>query len=328
MALRMVEIALPSERAEEVEALIKGDESVQRFWHDTADEGRCLFKALMEAKHAEPLMDELERRFAEAGLFRLAVLPVEATLPRLEEKPAEDGAKTAARVSREELYADIAESARFTRIFAAMTVLSAVVAAMGLTRDNTAVVIGAMVIAPLLGPNVGLALATALGDVALGRRALQTNVSGVALALAVSLGLGMLLSIDPATPELASRTEIHFADIALALASGVAGVLAFTSGASSALVGVMVAVALMPPLVTVGLLIGAGHFEPAAGAAMLLAANVISVNLAGVATFLVQGVRPRVWFEAEKAKRAVRYAIVAWALLLGLLALMIYTSAN
>ena len=124
-------------------------------------------------------------------------------------------------------------------------------------------------------------------------------------------------------PRLNVATHLGFSDLILALAAGTAGTLAFTSELPGAVIGVMVAVALMPPLVAFGMLLGAGEAALALGALMLTAANVICVNLAGVATFLVQGVEPRTWWEAEKAKRATRRATALWAFLLALLALIL-----
>lgn len=90
-------------------------------------------------------------------------------------------------------------------------------------------------------------------------------------------------------------------DIALALAAGSAGALAFTTGVPAVVVGVMVAVALLPPLVVTGLLAGSGHFDRAVSAFILVTANVTCLNLAAVGTFLMQKVRPRTWWEAERA---------------------------
>jgi uncharacterized hydrophobic protein (TIGR00341 family) len=129
--------------------------------------------------------------------------------------------------------------------------------------------------------------------------------------------------VNPQTPEIFSRTEVGLSDIVLALASGAAGALAFTSGLSAALIGVMVAVALLPPLVTLGLLVGAGEFRMALGAMLLFLTNIICVNLAGVATFLFQGIRPLSWWEAAKAKKATYYAIVLWAFLLTVLIIVV-----
>ena len=136
---------------------------------------------------------------------------------------------------------------------------------------------------------------------------------------------GALLPIDLQSGELQSRAgAIHPYDLVLALASGAAGALTFTTGAGSALIGVMVAVALLPPLITAGIYAGAG-FPMTAGSAMLLfCANLICVNLSAVATFLLQGIRPRSWWEDKQAKRMSRRALLAWTLLLLLLMLVIY----
>ena len=141
----------------------------------------------------------------------------------------------------------------------AMVALSTVVAAIGLSHNSVAVIIGAMVIAPLLGPNVALSLGITLGDLSLLRQGLLTALAGIAAALALSVIIGVLLDVDPTLSEMASRTRVGLGDIVVALASGSAGALAFTTGVSATLIGVMVAVALLPPLVTSGLLLGGGH---------------------------------------------------------------------
>jgi uncharacterized hydrophobic protein (TIGR00341 family) len=173
-----------------------------------------------------------------------------------------------------------------------------------------------MVIAPLLGPNVALSLATTLGDGNLARTALKASAAGIGLALALSFGVGYFLDVDPSIREIASRTDVGLSDIALALAAGAAGALAFTSGVSATLVGVMVAVALLPPLVTCGLLLGSQFLQLAGEALLLFLTNFIAINLSGVVCFLLQGVSPRDWWEADKAKKAVRKAMLLWFTLL------------
>jgi len=159
----------------------------------------------------------------------------------------------------------------------------------------------AMVIAPALGPNVALSLGTTLGDGDLSRRALKTIFVGSLWAFVFSALIGILLEVNPQIPEIFTRTEVNFGDIALALSAGSAAVLSLSSGLVSALIGVMVAVALLPPLVTMGMLVGAGQWELAIGSLQLFLVNFICVNLAGVITFLFQGVRPLTWWEANRA---------------------------
>jgi uncharacterized hydrophobic protein (TIGR00341 family) len=307
------------------------DLSAGRTWVTATPEGKTHVRLLADASDTEGLVDDIGIRFASDGDFRLFMLPVEASLPRPKKKEEEaseeqGGEKKPApppqRVSREELYADLTEGLGINWQFMVMVALAAIVAAVGLYRDSATVIIAAMVIAPLLKPNLALALGTTLGDLDLIRTSVRVNLAGMLLGLALALGFGWLLPVDPATPEIALRAVVGPGDILLAGASGVAAALSVTTAASSALIGVMVAVALMPPLVVVGLLLGAGYPGQAAGAAELLAVNVVCVNLAGVATFLVQKIVPNRYWEVERARNATRRAVVLWAGLL--LVLVVY----
>jgi uncharacterized hydrophobic protein (TIGR00341 family) len=271
----------------------------------------------------------LEKRYTGAEGNRVVILPVEATLPRAEAEPeaaseqlpAEE--KSSERIGREELYEDIKNGARLSRVYMAMVVLSTIVAAIGLNQNSAAIIIGAMVIAPLLGPNVAMSLGTTLGDLSLLRHGFVTALLGIAMAFALSVIIGVLLNVNPTSSEIVSRTWVSFGDIAVALASGSAGALAFTTGVSATLIGVMVAVALLPPLVTTGLLLGGGHPALATGALSLFLVNLICINLAGVTTFLVQGIKPTSWWEKDRAVKATRIAIALSVTLLAVLVAII-----
>ncbi len=321
--MRQIEIVVPSEARGRIEEALEG-QPVLDAWTVDLGGGRLLTKALIETEKTEALLDRIEKAGAGLSPFRVVLLPVEGTIPRPPDPEPSPAAAPALRVSRAELYADVEKSARVTWVFLTLVVLSSVVAAVGLVRDNGAVLIGAMVIAPLLGPNVALSLATTLGDLRLAGRAVRASAAGMALALAFSVIVGTTFPFDPSVEEIRSRTDAGPSDILLALASGAAGALAFTTGAPASLIGVMVAVALLPPLVACGMLLGGGRPDLAGGAALLLATNVVCVNLAGVATFLLQGIRPARWWEAERARRGTRTALLLWTLALALLALLVY----
>ncbi len=330
MALRLMEMFLPEKNSSEVSALL-GEHEHLDIWHDRLD-GQILVRLLLPAEETEAVLDNLERHFSGVDGFRIILLPVEATVPRQkpqenEQKglPQEEQAK-AERISREELYNDIVDSARISKIYIVMVILSSIVAAIGLLQDSVAVIIGAMVIAPLLGPNVALSLAATLGDMELALSSAKANAAGIAITLALSLLMGSVLTLSPDIPEIASRTRVGLSDVVLALASGSAGAFAFTAGVSATLIGVMVAVALLPPLVTFGMLLGSGYFVDAKAALLLFLTNLICVNLAGIITFLIQGIRPVTWWEAEKAKKATRVAIILWVVLLSTLAGLILLS--
>lgn len=328
MPLRLLELTVPAEAVDRIPALLR-DTPVVHVWTTESAHATALVRILIEAQDTEKLSDLLVQHFGSREEFRLVLLPVEATLPSVEQPSGTEGGNAAEkeagrggpqRVSREELYDDISQASRVTRVYVVMVALSSVVAAVGLIRGDVAIIIGAMVIAPLLGPNVALSLAATLGHPELARRSLKATGVGVGTAAAISLLLGAVLAIDPSAPQLAARTRVEIGDMVLALAAGTAGSLAFTSGVPAVLVGVMVAVALLPPLVAAGLLAGAGYGIPALGALALVVTNVTCVNLAAVATFLVQRVRPRTWWEAERAKRATRIAVTTW---LGMLIVLI-----
>ena len=335
MALRMIEIYLSGGGGEWVKEILE-DVPLLGVWEHTSSDDLTTVKILLPVEKTETVLDELEKHFGSSGGFRVVILSVEATLPRPEppEKPPaqeqppekEKPKIKGSRISREELYSDLSETTNVSWVYVTFTVLSTIVAAIGLLQNNVAVIIGAMVIAPLLGPNVALALATTLGDVELARRSVKANLIGILIAFGISVLAGFLFTIDPSVPEILNRTNVGLGDILLALASGAAGALAFTTGVGSSLIGVMVAVALLPPLVTTGLMLGSARFDLALGSFMLLGVNVICVNLSGVLTFLLQHVRPNTWWEADKARRATRKAIAIWTVLLLLLAMTIILS--
>jgi len=334
MALRLLEVIVPEQHFNEVSELLKQNE-IDDYWQTCSCESGIIFKIILQVEKSEGVIDQFENKYKHLKSFRLILYPLEASFPspkQIEKKTEESNQgnppKIPLRVSRQELYNDIFDSSKLTTVFLVMVFLSTVVTAVGLLRDNPTIIIGAMVIAPLLGPNVALSLATTLGDYELGVSAVKTNLSGIIFAFIISCLLGFFLTIDPNQPEIISRTVVGYGDIILALASGVAGALAFTSGVSSALIGVMVAVALIPPLVVSGILLGSGFVHKSLDALLLLSTNMICINISGVITFLLQGIRPISWWEAAKAKKATRISIVIWTFLLLLLMLLLYSKIN
>jgi len=337
MELRLIEIYCPDSESGQLHEIIKNYQNLDIRSQKLPDNW-SLTRVLLPEDETEKFTDDLSQRFADIRGFRILILGVAATLPqpKLTEETrnntqASPGTETdarTARISREELYTSISNAAELSRNFVVLLVLSSIVAALGLLQNNLAIIIGAMLIAPLIGPNMALALATTLGDNELARCALKTTGAGLLIVLSLSVFLGFVLNVDPNIPEVASRVEVNAGDILIALASGSAGALAFTTSIPTALVGVMVSVALLPPLVTFGMLLGSLLWQPAAGALLLVLINLVAVNLAAVSTFVFQGIRPASWWEAEKAKKTTRIAVAVWIVLLATLVALILLSQH
>lgn len=274
----------------------------------------------------QTVLDEFQKVLGSGRNWRIALMPVEAAILSREKQAAEDAQREetasvrhfASEMSREELYRDLDRGTRPDLVFVVLTVLSTVVAAIGLLYDNIAVVIGAMVIAPLLGPNLAFAFASATADRKLVADAVKANAVGIGVTLALSIGIGLAWTGGLDSRELLTRTEVGYGSVVLALASGAAAVLSISSGISAALVGVMVAVALLPPAATLGIMLGAGEWTLARGALLLLVVNIVSVNLAAQLIFMIGGLRPRTWFEQQSSRRQVVANIVVWLVLLAI----------
>ena len=202
MAQRLLKIILPeSHGASALDVL--AEQGVIDFWQEESVGDHHVISVLIDAGQSESLMDRFEKAFSTIPGFRLILIPVEAAIPRVEvaaESPPDQPANLqpidSARISREELYQDIVDSTKLSGFYVAMVLLSTVVAAIGLLKDNVAVIIGAMVIAPFLGPNVALALSTCLADYELGKNSLKTLVFWWSILLLAKLPRGL----GPACP--------------------------------------------------------------------------------------------------------------------------------
>ncbi len=255
----------------------------------------------------QTLVDNLQAALEEEKQWRISLTPIEATVPKIEDKAsAVDKARRRKQALREEIYSDVTEGTELNRDFITLVLLSTIVAAVGLHSNSVASVIGAMVIAPLLGPILGFSLGAALGDRKLLIQASITLGAGIILALVGSIFISFILPVDLTSRELMSRTEVRLDGMALAIAAGAAAAMSLARGEASVLVGVMVAAALLPPGAAIGLFVGTGEFAYASRAALLLTLNVASLVLSALVVFRVRDIRPRGWIQRKDADRAVR----------------------
>ncbi|OEH91075.1 TIGR00341 family protein [Bacillus solimangrovi] len=190
---------------------------------------------------------------------------------------------------RNQIIKSIRKEAKPDTYYYVMVVLSCSVATYGLLSNSTAVIIGAMLIAPLMNPILGSALALINGNNKLLRVTIKAEFIGASIAVILSALLTLLLPVSDLTPEILARTEPTLIDLIIALASGAAGTYAICYRSGATLPGVAIATALMPPLCVVGISIAKQEFQYAAGALLLFLANMVAIIVIGIIIFKIAG---------------------------------------
>lgn len=245
-----------------------------------------------------------------------------------------DDAGEHARIAAAELEGKVEDLLSDRRTYVSMLLLSTIVATTGLLLDSAAVVVGAMVIAPLFGPAVSTSVGTVIDNEELYRTGIRYQLFGVLVAVATAVAFAWIMRVTfltptglsiTSTPEIAERLSPDILSLIVALAAGIAGVLSIATGAGRALVGVMMAAALLPPAATVG--IGVAWMEPlvAANSGILLGVNVLAINLAGLATLWYLGYRPRTWLRLAQARPVVIRRVAVLGIAVGLSAALLLT---
>lgn len=194
-------------------------------------------------------------------------------------------------------------------------IFSSAIATLGLVLNSPAVIIGAMLISPLMSPIMAVGLATAVGDMRLTLRSIAMLLASIVVAILFSASLVWLLPFHSVTDEILARTHPTLLDLAIAIVSGLAGsVAAIRAGASeestTTLPGVAIAVALMPPLCTVGFGMGNG-FDRAtmSGAGLLFLTNLVAIVFSAFLVFL---------FTKMRTPQVLARAVVLLALLIAI----------
>lgn len=182
-------------------------------------------------------------------------------------------------VGHAEIVAAVTPEAFLSRRYLFMITVSCAIATLGLLQSSPAVIIGAMLISPLMGPIMGLGFSLCIVDLYSMRRSLAALATGTALALAISALITYLSPLHEATPEILARTRPNLFDLLVAIFSGVAGAYTTIKRKGEAIVGVAIATALMPPLAVVGYGLAVGDFSIAGGAAFLFMTNLLAIAL-------------------------------------------------
>lgn len=207
---------------------------------------------------------------------------------------------------------EIMHNATFNWSFFFMNILAAIIASYGLLANSTAVIIGAMIIAMLLGPITGMGLAIADSDMTLFRKSIITLIKGSMGVVATAFIIGMLNQNVPLTNEIIVRTSPNIFDLMIALAGGTAGAYTIiTPRLNISVVGVAISTALVPPLSAASILLSRGEVTLSIGAFVLFITNMVAIQFATSVILWVNGIQNANIMKAVELKKFLRLNLVS-----------------
>jgi len=234
------------------------------------------------------------------------------SLKYLRQNPAHNKVRLASTEEHQKLRSILVEESKFDLPFLILAIGSCVIATLGLLSNSTAVIIGAMVVAPLMLPIRALAFAAIEGDIPLFRQSLISIIGGTIVAVVLAFALGYISDISIFGSEIFARSKPNLLDLGIAIAAG--GISAYAiiePKVSPTVAGTAIAVALMPPVCVIGLGLSQGNWLLSIGATLLYLTNLLGITLSCMVTFLLQGYTP-----IAQARKALVLAGILTSLLL------------
>lgn len=204
------------------------------------------------------------------------------------------------------------DDSELNRDYVVMTIGACIIATLGLLSNSAAVIIGAMLVAPLMLPIRGMAFGFLEGDIELIKEGAKALGVGTAIAIVLSLALGLMLGLSEYGSEVWARSEPTLLDLGIAItAGGISGFAKVQPKLSNTLSGTAIAVALMPPVCVIGLGLAQGKMALSQGATLLYVTNLIGITLACMLAFWLTGYAP-----FQKARKPLRFVLIFTAALI------------
>lgn len=316
--MRLLEIISDGPLTKDLREWVDGYECMK--WFENGKNGIVVTKMILQEDEVVSALKNVQEL---RGHSRAFIYNIEGVVGIEDEEEDEDdlGLARFFTSSKEELRKLIIAPVNLSWNFLIMVIASSMVAGIGILQDNVAIVIGAMVIAPFLGPNMLIAFGTVLGDLNLIRKGMLVAAVGTILAILISVVWG---TISADAQEIPRGYTVTMQDVVLAFACGIAGALSQLSRQGTTLVGVMVAAALLPPLISAGLFLGGGYYEDASHKLVLFATNIVCLISSGIIVFYLAGISPNNWWEKEMARSRTATSLIILAIILLMLMAVIY----
>lgn len=308
--MKRVEITVPEQESDDVEAVLEDyTENLVSTTVEKAEKSFVRFDVTMDSEDIDALTADLKGMTAlESGDLTIDVLEVATVIEKGKRK---EGGSSA--LSVEEMYTKAFEFASFSRASWALIGLAAGIAVFGTAMENVMVVIGAMMLAPVIGPFIALSFGLVIGD----RKLIQDSATYASLSMVFAVGVSFVLASIIEVPMrlqvnslIAVIADPGFGTVPLSLLVGAAAALTFTTEARELLAGVAVAIALVPPAAVAGMTLAMNRPDLFFEVSLVLLSHMAALILAGSVTFKLSGIAPSTYYRQKVSEENLRTALM------------------
>ncbi|MHA1988833.1 MAG: TIGR00341 family protein [Promethearchaeota archaeon] len=283
--MRQVQIILENKQKELIQKVLEVINTDLNIKHMLVLEGDSNSLIIVSQKNV--YVPELIKKLEEIGVGTefgiINILPLEARIPELPKRIYEDTDELTARITQEEIRLKVENRSKPSFNYFLFIILSAIIAGAGLILNSPAVVIASMVISPLMGPILGLSFGIVTSD----RKMIRNSTIAQAVGSLISIGSGILLGgirnlfveNPQITMEMSTRYFPNAFDLMIAICASIAVGFSVSGSVKSTLIGMAIALSLMPPAVNVGLALMYGSLSLSFGSLILLLTNIIIINI-------------------------------------------------
>ncbi|WP_404451351.1 TIGR00341 family protein [Virgibacillus necropolis] len=301
MELQLIEVYAPQNFNYQNELLHKF--SFTSYWI-SHENNEVHIRILVKKQDAGKILNFLEKAASDKNSqFDAMLYSVKAYIPSKynEKNTPSDNKDQFERASRLELLSVVKASSEINSGFSWFTIFAALVATVGIIQNSPALVLGANIIDPSIRPIMGVSFSSVLGEKKLVRQSIKTAMYGLTIPITIAALFGYLFPLPVNSNEFLAQTTVHLLDIVVAISAGAAGAISFVKRSHGQLVGVMISLAVLPPAIVLGMMVGASEWHSAIQPLLLLLININSIMLSAILVFWFSGIKPVNWKDIQEA---------------------------
>jgi len=295
--MSQIQISLPNEPKSHSESLIKALNEKLNIKNIILLEGKNNSLVIIRCNKTKVAgVLEVLNEIGVGTIFGIIdVLDLDVTIPELKEEESDVTDEIKSRVSVEEIESTLKEGMQLNLNYYIFIIIAAFIAGTGLILNSTAIIIGAMIISPLMGPILGVSYGMISKNYLLVKKGILGQILGILIAIGIGIVLASLAFLIYGSPsltyEMQNRNFPTIFDLIVSIGAGLAVGFAITGRIQSSLVGIAIAVSLMPPAVNVGITLIYGNVLLSFGSFILLMSNIIAINLTALMVFKIKKIK-------------------------------------